>query len=121
MNTIEQLKKESQCYGKAFDADIKECKLCFCNKECKALTSGKVLKPELPLADKVSKELSNKTKSDKINSVQYPDFKNMSMEDLEKLANERQADPSWQRFNNQGIRRMRLTMALKKTYVSKGE
>lgn len=122
MNTCDKLKQESECFGKAYDINVKECKLCYCYKECKILTTGKQYKPETPMKNKISKEISNKTKGDKVNSViQYPNFKKMSMEELEKLALERNADNSWQKYNNTGIRRMRLTMALKKTYTAEGE
>jgi len=121
MNVIEQEKNESKCFGKAYDAEIKECNLCFCKEECKSLTLGKSFKPESPLKDRVSKEISNRTRGNKVgSSIQYPDFKNMTMTDLEKLAAERNADPSWQKYDNQGIRRMRLTMAIKKTYTTMG-
>lgn len=122
MKELEQLKVESTCFGSAYDGEIKECKLCICNGECKALMTGKPYKPESPMKDKISKELSNRTRGDKVTpSIQYPDFKAMTMEALEKLAIERNADPSWQKYNNQGIRRMRLTMALKKTYAAESE
>lgn len=121
MNSIDNLKEKSVCFGKAFDKSIKECKLCYCSEECSILSSGKCTKPKSPLADKISKELSNKSKGNLHPTVSYPDFKNYSMEDLEKLAIERNADPSWQKYDNKGIRRMRLTMAIKKTYNSDSE
>jgi hypothetical protein len=93
--------------------------------------SNKAKKPESPI-NKVKQQTEKNVASDpkgaakanvsssapkkSTSGTELPDFKNMSMEDLEKLADERGADPKWKTYENTGIRRMRCTMAIKKTY-----
>lgn len=69
------------------------------------------------------KETKAKPKKDK-EEVQYsddmPEFKSMSVEELLTLAKERGLSPaSFDKYTNTNIKKMRITMALKKTYVVK--
>lgn len=131
MKSVEEQKNNSTCYGVAFDDKVKECKICEIKQECKMKTEGATVeKPEKPEIKK--EELSKTTKTTKTKTKKaskskqskpkepdnpdMPDFKSMSMEELELLAEERKADMDWKKYDNAGIRRMRLTMALKKTY-----
>lgn len=128
MKSINEQIEDSKCYGIAFSSSVRECKICEVRKECKAITENKAenkvnTKPESPLKtleETVSKELSDNQKQSKTktkaNKANYPCFKNMKIEELEELAEKRHADDSWKKYDNLGIRRMRLTMALKKTY-----
>lgn len=68
-------------------------------------------------------ETKSKPKKDK-EEVQYsddmPEFKSMSVEELLTLAKERGLNPaSFDKYTNTNIKKMRITMALKKTYVVK--
>lgn len=63
------------------------------------------------------KESPKKDSSDKKYSDDMPDFKPMSIEDLVELAESRGLNPSdFDKFTNTSIKKMRITMALKKTY-----
>lgn len=133
MKSIEEQIAESKCFGIAFTTSVRECKKCEVRDRCKDamnnnIKNNLVHKPESPLeeleknvvtelknSNKYTKKL-NKKSNENQDKVNYPNFKKMSLEELEKLAIERNADNSWQKYDNLGIRRMRLTMALKKTY-----
>lgn len=137
MKSIEEQKNNSTCYGIAFDDKVKECKICEIKQECKMKTEGATVeKPEKPeikkeepsKTTKTTKTTKTKTKKaskskqskqskpKEPDNPDMPDFKSMSMEELELLAEDRKADMDWKKYDNAGIRRMRLTMALKKTY-----
>lgn len=133
MKSIDEQIAESKCFGVAFSESIRECKICEVRKKCKDTMENKIKnntlqKPESPLKkleksvatelkndNKYSKKLNNNSNNDQ-NKINCPNFKKMTLEELEKLAIERHADDSWKKYDNLGIRRMRLTMALKKTY-----
>lgn len=164
MTTIEEMIKNSSCFGVAFDGKVRECKICEvrmkCESKCRMGLSSVVsnpsdiidiepteedkvevtssnTKPEaVELADKdeismdedtlekVQKEKAKKPAKVKkpVAAVEYdesmPEFKPMSIEELEALLVERGGDAAeFEKYTNPSIKKMRLTMALKKTYV----
>jgi hypothetical protein len=140
MKSIQKQIESSTCFGVAYDSSIKECKICEINQECKSKSEGaNVTKPEPPVKKEVlekttkaevpapkvkaskaenkpSTEKKAKEKEKKPSAADSIDFKAMTMEELETMAEERKADPSWKNYDNAGIRRMRCTMAIKKTF-----
>lgn len=146
MASIEEMIKNSSCFGIAYDASVKECKICEVRTKCKSKCECGV--GELPkkpssvaLADKeevsmtdaamdkskakendakAKKPVKEKKKSDVAYAEDMPDFKSMSIDELETLLNERGGDASeFQKYSAENIKRMRLTMAIKKTYEVK--
>ena len=66
------------------------------------------------------KSAKEKTKDEVTYNSDMPDFKPMSIEDLVELAKERGLNPAdFDKYTHTNIKKMRLTMALKKTYESK--
>ena len=143
MATIEEMIKESICFGIAYDSTVKECKICEVRTKCKAKCEcGTGDLPEKPdsvvLADKeevsLSDEVLDKTKrketsgtgkkpvkEKKKSDIQYsedmPDFKQMDMTEIENLLVTRGGNlTDFEKYKNVNIRKMRLVMALKKTY-----
>lgn len=146
MATIEELLKNSSCFGVAFDGSVKECKICEVKTRCEAKCRMGLGKPEsiaVATPEEVTEEAEagvevkkvikkNATKKSKKSvkeaaakpKVEYtddmPEFKSMSTEELEKLAEERGIDISqFEKYNSPNIKRMRMTMQLKKTYEKK--
>ena len=144
MAAIEEMIKNSTCFGVAYDGTVKECKICEVRTKCKAKCetgSGEVpKKPDsVNLADKdevsqsdeaaaksAAKE-KDKTAKKPVNpakakkDVKYaddmPDFKAMSVDELCSLIDERGGNSKeFDKYTAENIKRMRLTMALKKTY-----
>lgn len=142
MSDNNQKIKESKCFGFAYDKDAPECKICevanLCaqrvmngvkkptpsptvKKNTAAENTSDTMKPETTRpepqkeATKPTKKKESK-KSSKNYDPSMPDFKAMSNEDLDKLAVERGLDLEGFNYSNVSIRRMRLTMAIKKTY-----
>lgn len=142
INTDMTKVKESKCFGIAWDGDVKECKICEVANNCKLRTLGGQkqapnTKPATKKADEDEKVSSMKptnsrpepkpaekkahakkaAKPAKTYADDMPDFKPMSVDELLKLAKERGIDPAgFDKFTNTGIKKMRVTMALKKTY-----
>ncbi len=144
MATIEEMIKKSTCFGLAYDGSVRECKICEvklkCESKCRLGVGELPQKPSsVALADKdevsMSDEALEKTKAKEKDvkakkpakekkEVEYdadmPDFKPMSVEELEKLLTERGGNiADFDKYTNKGIKKMRLTMALKKTYEVK--
>ena len=115
---------------------------CECGKSDDIELPKKPTKPEqAPLADKdevsTSEEAAEKSrkkelsgtakkppKKSKNEDIQYeddmPDFKGMSVEEIEKLLEDRGGNlGDFEKYANPQIRKMRLTMAVKKTYEVK--
>ena len=144
-NTIEEMIKKSTCFGIAYDGTVRECKICEvklkCESKCRLGLGETPQKPaSVAVADKEEVSMTDeamekskvkektvkakKTVKEKANSVEYdesmPDFKPMSVGELEKLLAERGGNVSdFDKYVNPAIKKMRLTMALKKTYVKK--
>ncbi len=148
MATVEEMIKNSTCFGVAYDGAVKECKICEVRTRCKAKCEcgtgsselpKKPTKPEqAPLADKdevstsdgavaksTAKENSSTAKKPdkkkKQSEVQYsddmPNFKKMSQEEIEQLLKDKGEDlAAFDKYSNPNIRKMRLTMAIKKHY-----
>ena len=146
-NNIEEMIKSSKCFGIAFDGSVKECRICEvklkCENKCRCGVGDTPQKPNsVNLADKdevsesdeamekssakekdkTAKKPAN-TKAAKAN-VQYseelPDFKAMSIEELCELLDSRGGKSSdFDKYSAENIKRMRLTMAIKKTYEVK--
>lgn len=135
--TIEQLIEMSTCYGVAYDATVQECKECGvktrCESKCRENTyvlGGKPLPTVIAEVDEVSYEekVPKKTAkrqtaksaatSKKTYSADMPEFKQMSVPELEELVVRRNAGilKDFDKYGDKNIRRMRLIMALKKTY-----
>ena len=145
---IEDLIQNSICFGVAFDANVKECKICEVKARCKAASDGtfgrlgalpeKPEKPEAtlvaekdeityeepkkgktqlkPLSERKTTSTKN-TKPSVTYSEDMPDLKAMAYEDLEALAKERGLNlEDFEKYSNNNIKRMRMTMAIKKTY-----
>jgi hypothetical protein len=134
--------KESRCFGFAFDKDAKECKICEVAHMCEQRVLSDIKKPtpkptvKKDMAEQdastVMKPQNNRPepqkesakptkKKEKKVTKNYdpdmPDFKAMSIEELDSLAVERGLNPDdFNTYANVSIRRMRLTMAVKKTY-----
>lgn len=143
MATIEELLKNSSCFGVAFDGSVKECKICEVKTRCEAKCRMGLGKPEsIAVATpeevteeaeagvEVKKEIKKNATKKSVKEaaakpkVKYademPEFKSMSIEELEKLAEERGIDISqFEKYNSPNIKRMRMTMQLKKTYEKK--
>lgn len=133
--------KSSTCFGLAHDETVPECKQCDVRAQCKVKSEGEmnipipkgkatvapstkeVAKKEAPKkptkkADKptpVKKESKPAPKKQaSSNTGDVPDFKTMSLDDLKSLASKRSVE--WKDYGNDQITRMRLIMALKKSY-----
>ena len=147
MANIEEMIKNSKCFGVAYDGSVKECKICEvklkCENKCRCGIGEIPKKPEsVNLADKdevsmsdaaiskskakeADKKAKKPAKKDTAKAeVKYaddmPDFKSMSIEELCQLLNERGGDASeFDKYSAENIKRMRLTMAIKKTYEVK--
>lgn len=141
---IEDLIQNSVCFGVAFDGSVKECKICEVKARCKAASEGmskayvmsleKAEKPGATLVaekDEITyeepktqlkplkerKTTSVKAKAEVTYSGDMPDLKAMEYSDLESLAKERGIKlEDFEKYSNNNIKRMRLTMAIKKTY-----
>lgn len=137
--SIEDLIKSSICFGVAYDGSVKECKICEVRLKCKskcemgtgelpkkpeattvADTSEVTLKDDAPAAPKAEKKPAKAVKKDKP-TVNYaddmPDLKAMEFDALCTLATERGVDlADFEKYSNESIKRMRLTMAIKKTF-----
>lgn len=139
--------KKSTCFGVAYDGSVRECKICEvklkCENKCRCgvgdvpqKPSGVALadKDEVSMTDEAMQKSQAKEKDMKAKKpvsekklkaeVKYsgdmPDFKSMSVEDLEALLKERGGNPDdFQKYDKEAIKRMRITMALKKTYEVK--
>lgn len=132
MATIEEMIKNSSCFGVAFDGSVRECKICEVKLKCESKCRlGAVSKPEpvdVATADEVTTKEKKATAKKSVPvkdaakpKAQYsddmPDFKSMSADDIEALAAERGIDMSqFDKYKAANIRRMRVIMALKKTY-----
>jgi hypothetical protein len=137
--------KASTCFGIAHDESVPECKQCDVRAQCKVKSEGElniptpkgksavsqpvkeVAKKEAPpkkapakKTDKPSTPAKKSTPApkkatpSKSGSGDIPDFKTMTLDELKALANLRSVE--WKDFNNDQITRMRLIMALKKSY-----
>lgn len=133
--------KDSKCFGIAWDGTVKECKLCEVSNMCKQKTMANVKqvtasKSATPVASKndVEEEVAATVeetkpakatkKAEKKPEAEYsddmPDFKPMDCDELIELANERGLDiAQFDKYTSAPIKKMRVTMALKKTYQVK--
>jgi hypothetical protein len=128
---LEQMQK-STCFGMAHDPTTKECKSCDVQQECAGRTASgsvfeplKQLKPETQQAIEQSEakrkpETAEKPKGTKAKKEpsaapsDAPDMKKMTIEQLWDLLKERGGE--CKTFDNLNIQKMRLIMAVKKTY-----
>ena len=130
----------STCFGIAHDDTVPECKQCDVKAQCakksegadipvpvarpKAEKTATVEKPatktkapkttEKPKANSKPKATANKTVTKTETPGNMPEFKPMSLDELKDLAKERSVE--WKDYGNDQITRMRLIMALKKSY-----
>lgn len=144
MVNVEEMIKKSTCFGIAYDSSVHECRICEvklrCESKCRCGVGEVPQKPEsVVLADKdevsMTEEAMEKSRAKERDAkakkplrerkqstaAEYdesmPDFKPMSVEDLENLLTERGGNVAdFQKYTNLSIKKMRLTMALKKTY-----
>ena len=143
MASIEEMIKKSTCFGVAYDGSVRECKICEvklkCENKCRLGVGEVPQKPEsVALADKDEVSMTDEAmeksrakekdvkakksvKEKKQSTAEYdesmPDFKPMSVEELESLLTERGGNVAdFEKYSNPSIKKMRLTMALKKTY-----
>lgn len=131
--------QESTCFGIGYDEKVPECSRCDVKGQCKAKSEGAdlptpkgrvVTKAEEPKKEKTTVNTTIKTdkptstkKTTKPNKSKkekkplpdnLPDFKKMSMDELQGLADQRNVEvPD---YGNPNINRMRLIMKLKDSY-----
>lgn len=134
--------QQSTCFGIAHDETVPECKQCDVKGQCKAKSEGLAVptpttKPKKAVAEpkaepkktapaKKSTPAKTTTKATAPKSTpkptakktapsgNMPDFKPMGLDELKALAAERSVE--WKDYGNDQITRMRLIMALKKSY-----
>lgn len=163
LNVMNDLIKSSRCYGRAYDGDVKECKICEAWRMCKkkmenefvdapshpvpaskddisisdqAVEESK-LEPAKPrpvpevaaedlkdpesldhVEDKPKKTAKKPAKAKTPEPSDLPVFKDMSLEELFDLAKDRGIKlEDFEKYSKDAIKRMRVTMALKKTYL----
>ena len=153
--SVEEMIKNSQCFGVAFDSKVPECKTCDVKTKCEAkcrsaskplaskplptlvaeveeittkvtsqpkvANTEKENKPSAQKQEKTVQQPTKKTVKETVTSKSYssdmPEFKTLSMEQLEEIAVQRGANlADFEKFTAPNIRRMRLTMFLKKTF-----
>ena len=159
--TIEEMIKNSQCFGIAFDKHVPECKTCDvklkCESKCRMIGTIDATRPSMTMAASVSDIVSvpsdddddvvvvvkPKPQADKPKTKSKPEvkkpgpqtpnkstvyvreyteggipqFKLMTLDQLEKMAEDRGLNlADFEKYKSPNIRRMRITMALKKTY-----
>lgn len=86
--------------------------------EPKKAAEQEVTEVEEAPAKKVAKAKPKKEKEEVQYADDMPEFKAMSVEELLTLAKERGLSPAnFDKYTNTNIKKMRITMALKKTYV----
>ncbi|MNW28294.1 hypothetical protein D3C74_51160 [compost metagenome] len=130
-NLLKEL-ETSTCYGIAHDSTCKECKNCDVQQECSGLSSSnrsfdslKVLKPDTEKAisaanvrkqSKVEDTIGDKKgKKVKPNIPEgMPDTKGLGIEELQSILEKRGGTCAF--YENPGIYKMRLIMAIKQTY-----
>lgn len=81
-------------------------------KTAKATTSKTTAKPDTKSTSTVKKAVPKK--STPVPAGNMPEFKSMTLDELKELAAERNVE--WKDYGNDNITRMRLIMALKKSY-----
>lgn len=121
---IEQL-ESSTCFGIAHSTDAKECKQCDVQMECMAKTANNSLfdnmkklnsdtENALSKANEVKEKKEKKPKVEPKQIDGLPDMRGLSVEELKKLLEERGG--TCKVYENEGIYKMRLVMAIKETY-----
>lgn len=142
---IEEQIRNSSCYGVAYDGTLPECKRCDVSQRCSARCAAMAEKESETTVDvpfsqisrpptvvQVEKSKATKTtqpakpatvkqskfKAPKKYSPDMPVLKNMSMDELKKLAVERKCQglDAIDAIASQQIRRMRYIMLIKATY-----
>ena len=148
--SVEEMIRNSQCFGIAYDDRVPECRACDvktkCDAKCRSTFNmivsrpaptvmaeiaeitandddipkkAKPAKPE-PKPEKPEPEVKKPAKitpKAKSYSNEMPAFRGLSMEELEKMAVDRGAVlADFDKYIAPNIRRMRLTMFIKKTY-----
>ncbi len=140
---LEQL-EHSTCFAIAHDATAKECKMCDLQQECAAKSACnnlfddiKVLKPATQAAidkaiqkrkvkdDEVNeegltpKQMRKKRRREERERIGMPNTKNMTVEELWKLLEERGG--TCEVYENPSTQKMRLTIKIKETYIAEYE
>jgi hypothetical protein len=136
-NNIEEMIKNSKCFGLAYDGTVKECKICEVKLKCESkCRMGMGEKPEpVKQADKdevslteeavVKSMAKEKTKAKtvkKSKEVSYDegmptDFKPFSTEELGDMVNQRGGNAAdFDKYSSDSIKRMRMIMFIKKSY-----
>ena len=136
-NKILKVMSASTCFGIAYDSEVSECKQCDVSEQCKKKSAGANLptpqgraKEEVSSSDKkdtssskpksttkpskVDKPKATKDDKPKTLSPDAPNFKEMTLDQLKNLADERKV--AWSDYGSDNITRMRLIMNLKKDY-----
>lgn len=137
MSNIEEMIKNSSCFGLAYSPKVRECKICEvalrCQKKCTLGSGEKPVKPkdvvdETPKVEDTQVEMGNvnddkpkkkkPTKPKKNYDPSMPVFKDMGVDEMFDLLESRGAGnrKDFEKYTNPSILKMRLTMALKKTY-----
>lgn len=146
MASVEEMIKSSTCFGVAYDPNVKECKICEVRTKCKSkCETGNGELPKKPAAaqqadksevsmseaaidkskdkekaaaKKPAKPAASKEKEQYADDM--PDFKTMSIDELLNLLKDKGGNPAdFDKYTAENIKRMRITMALKKFYVVK--
>lgn len=125
---LEQL-ENSTCFGIAHSKEAKECKQCDVQMECMAKTANNSLFNEMKTLSKDTDEALQKAKLKKESKKQdkktqektdiegLPDMKGMSVEELKTMLSE--LGGICKEYDNQGIYKMRLIMAIKEFFKNK--
>lgn len=143
MANIEEMIKSSTCFGIAYDGTVKECKICEVRTKCKSkCETGVGEVPKKPAvvnqADKdevsMSETAIDKSKAKEKSAKKpvkpakpatnyaddMPDFKSMDIPALLELLESKGGNPAdFDKYAAENIKRMRITMALKKFYEVK--
>lgn len=134
MNSMEKLIQASACFGVAFDSTVAECKSCDAKLRCEAccregkfdypkpsptiLADAKEIVSDKPVKVPRKKPTVKEATSVKQYSPDMPDFKGYSNDELLDMIIKRGAgtEQDFEKYQVSNIRRMRLIMALKKSY-----
>lgn len=145
MASIEAMIHGSKCFGLAFDNKAKECRICEVKLRCESAcrmggaesipdsvniadddevseTEKAVEKTKAKESSKTAKKVSTLSSKKKSGDASYsedmPDFKPMSMDEISQLLVDRGGDLSkFDKYSSDKIKRMRIIMAIKETYV----
>lgn len=134
MTSMEKLIQDSACFGVAYDSTVVECKNCDAKLRCETccregkfdyqkpkstvVADAKEIVSETPVKTPRKKPTVKEFTTVKHYSPDMPDFKGYTNEELLNMVIERNAGTAkdFEKYQVANILRMRLIMALKKSY-----